>query len=95
MIRHVAVLKFKAGVSAAQIESLRGALLKIRVPGMLSIVCGGDLRLKSANHDFAVVADFDSIAAYHAFDVDEAHNRFRREHSEPLVETAAVAQLEI
>ena len=86
MIRNVALMRLKEGVSAEQVDALTGALLAMKIKGMLELSAGRDLGLREGNFDYAVVADFEDEAGYRAYDLDAEHNRIRRELVAPIVE---------
>ncbi len=86
MIRNVAVMRLKAGVSQEKVDALTETLLGMRIKGMLSLSAGRDLGLREGNLDYVVVSDFEDEAAYRVYDEDPEHNRIRRELVAPIVE---------
>ncbi len=82
-VRNVTLIGARPEAAPATIAELAAALRALRVDGMDWIQVEPDLGLREGNADLAVVADFDSIEAYHRYDQDEEHNRIRRELAGP------------
>ena len=86
MIRNVTLIKWKPGTSREQVQAVTEAMKRLRIEGMRELTMGDDARLRDGNMDSAVVADFDSVEAYRAYDSDAEHNRIRRELVAPIVD---------
>ncbi len=97
MLRHVVVLRWKPGTTAAQLAALVRAIatLPAQIPGIRAYRFGADARLSSGNFDFAIVADFDDEAGFRAYVSHPAHQRFIAEHTRPLAADRAAVQFRI
>ena len=75
MLRHVVLLKFKEGCSAAQVQAVVDGMnaLPGQVPQLLSFHHGKDAGLSGGEYDYGVVADFASEADYAAYLAHPAH----------------------
>ncbi len=97
MIRHVSQLTWLPGASddagAAVFEAL--AALPGAVPEIRGYRFGPDLALDPDNADFAIVADFDSMEGYHAYQDHPAHRAVLTERIRPILATRAAAQYEL
>jgi hypothetical protein len=56
---------------------------------------GTDLGLRPGNLDLALVADFESVEAFTAYDQDEEHGRIRRDLVAPVTDRIERCQFEI
>ena len=91
MIRNVVVGVVRPGVPTEQVEAALQALRDYRLdgvpPGVGGIVAGQDLGLREGNASYCLTVDFPDEAAYRAYDLDEEHNRIRRELFAPISES--------
>jgi hypothetical protein len=88
MIRNVVVGRVKPGVSPEQIEQALQALRDLRVDGVeLRMHAGLDLGLREGNASYVLTVDLDDEAAYRVYDLDDEHNRIRRELFAPISES--------
>ncbi len=94
MIRNIVVGKLRPGVEQAQIEPGLAAIAALAPAGLLDVRVGVDQRLRDTTWDFAITSDFADVAAYRAYDVDEEHNRIRRDLIAPLCEQITRVQIE-
>jgi hypothetical protein len=62
--------------------------------GLVSYYCGPNAGHTAGAADFAVVAAFEDVAAWHAYDTADEHNRIRAEIFGPYVATRTVIQFE-
>jgi quinol monooxygenase YgiN len=69
MLRHVAMFRWKDGVSDEQKVSARDALaaLKQEVPSVVEYRVGFDIRRNSNNWDMVLVADFEDVAGLESY----------------------------
>ena len=97
MLRHVVLLRWKPGTSAAQLEALERAIatLPAQIPEIRSYRFGADAALTAGNFDFAIVADFADEAGFRSYASHPAHLRFIAEHTRPLVAERAAVQFRI
>lgn len=85
MIRNVVVGRLLPDVPAEQVEAAMQALRDLRVDGVeLRMVSGTDLGLRDGNASYAITVDLDDEDAYRVYDLDEEHNRIRREIFAPI-----------
>ena len=94
-IRNVTLIGARPEAARASIAELAAALRALTVEGMDWIDVEPDLGLREGNADLAVVADFNSIEAYHRYDQDEEHNRIRRELAGPITAWISRVQFRI
>jgi hypothetical protein len=62
--------------------------------GLVSYHCGPNAGHTPGAADFAVSAVFEDVAAWHAYDTADEHNRIRAEIFGPYVGTRSVIQFE-
>ncbi len=95
MIRNIVVGKLRPGLDQADIEPGLAAIAALTPDGVISVILGVDQRLRDTTWDFAITSDFVDVAAYQAYDLDEEHNRIRRELIAPLCEQIVRVQIEV
>lgn len=96
MITHVAVFTWIPGVTDEQVAAVEAGLgtLPGRIPTLTSYRFGRDAALSAGNGDFAVVATFDDVDGWRAYDTDAEHSRIRTELIKPLIAQRAAIQFE-
>jgi stress responsive alpha/beta barrel protein len=92
MIRNVVMGRVRPDVSPETIEAALAAIVALDPPGCLDLKVGVDAGLREGNWSFSIVGDFADEAAYRAYDLDEEHNRIRRELFAPISEEIARIQ---
>lgn len=95
MIRNVVVGKLREGVALAEVQPGLDAIAALESAGRLACRVGTDLRLRDQPWDFAITNDWVDEASYRTYDVDEEHNRIRRELFAPLCEQIVRVQFEV
>jgi|1186.fasta_scaffold275017_2 hypothetical protein len=95
MIRNVLVGKLRPGVSPEDIETALDAIMALAPPGCLDMKVGLDAGLREGNWDFTVTADFADVDAYRAYDLDDEHNRIRRELFAPISDELVRIQIDV
>lgn len=96
MIRNVVLGRVRDGVSAEQVETALQALRDLRVEGVeLTVVAGQDLGLRPGTMSYAITVDLVDEDAYRAYDLDEEHNRIRRELFAPISSAIERAQFRL
>jgi hypothetical protein len=97
MIRHIALFRFTPGTTSAQIDELDAGLRSLpdRVSAIEAFRCGADLSLTDGSWDYAIVADFADVEAYHAYQVDPEHVETVMSVVQPVVAEAARVQYAI
>jgi hypothetical protein len=96
VITHVAAFTWREGVTDDQIAAVEAGLatLPARIPSLASYRFGRDAGLSAGNADFAVVASFDDVDGWRAYDTDPEHSRIRAEIIKPLIAQRAALQFE-
>ena len=93
MIRNVVVGTVRDGVGTDEVERALQSIRDLRVEGVeLRLVAGQDLGLRDGNASYVITADLDSEEAYRIYDVDEEHNRLRREYFAPI--SASISRIQ-
>jgi hypothetical protein len=95
MVRYVALIKLKAGVSQEKVDEWIAATERLSIQGMRSLKFYRDLGLREGNKDYAVVADFDDEDGYRRYDTDFEHARIRQELAVHLIETIDCCQFRV
>lgn len=97
MIRHVVLFTWTENATgeqkaevAARLNTLPGIVSQIR-----SYAVGPDAGINAGNHEFAVVADFDSVDDYLAYRDHPAHLAIIAEHIKPILASRAAVQYEV
>ena len=79
MICNVVMGKLKPGLEQPAVQPALDAILALTPPGLIGCRAGTDLRLREGSWDWAISSSFVDEASYRAYDLDEEHNRIRRE----------------
>ena len=95
MIRNVVLGRLRPDADPALLEAGLAAIAALRTDGMLEIRAGRDAGLRDGTWDYAITGDFADAEAYRRYDVDEEHNRLRREHFGPVSAEIARLQFEL
>ncbi len=94
MIRNVVMGRLREGVAHEQVQPALDAIAALHPAGLLDLRIGRDLRLRAESWDFAITSDFVDEAAYRAYDVEDEHNRIRRELFAPICEQIVRVQID-
>ena len=86
MIRNVVVGRVRAEVPRDRVEEALTAIRALRPQGGLDLRAGADAGLRPGNWSFSITADFVDEDAYRRYDLDEEHNRIRRDLFGPILE---------
>jgi len=86
MIRNVVVGRVRPDVPRAQVEAALAAIVALDPPGCLDLRAGVDAGLREGNWSFSITADFADEESYRRYDLEEEHNRVRRELFAPICE---------
>lgn len=94
MITHVAVFTWAEGTTAERVAEITAALhtLPGRIPSIRRYTVGPDAGLAAGNGDYAVVATFDDVDGWRAYDADEEHNRIKAELIKPHLASRSAVQ---
>lgn len=84
MIRNVVVGRLTPGAGREDAEKALAAIVALELEGCLDIKVGVDAGLREGNWDFSITADFADVESYRRYDLDEEHNRIRRELFAPI-----------
>lgn len=78
MLRHIVMLTFKPEASAEERAAVRSAVEAFAetVPEVRSLLCGDNIGSGPNHHDFAMVADFDDLAAFRRYTAHPAHQAY-------------------
>ncbi len=96
MIRNVVVGRVRPDVPVEQVEAALQALRDLRVDGVqLHLVAGRDLGLRAGNASYSITVDLVDDDAYRVYDLDEEHNRIRREMFAPISEVIERVQFRV
>ncbi|WP_433368572.1 Dabb family protein [Streptosporangium sp. CA-115845] len=97
MFRHVVLFTWTQEATdeqrarvATELGRLPGAITEIR-----SYTLGTDAGVNPGNHQFAVVADFDSVDDYLVYRDHPLHQAVIAEHIKPIVASRAAIQFEL
>ncbi len=77
MIRNVVLIKLREHADPDAIAEIQKGFRGLDCPGTVSYTLGNDIGAREGAWSFAIVADFESLAAYRAYDLDVEHNRLR------------------
>ena len=84
-----------AAADSAQLDQALTALAALTFPGLVAVYVGRDLGLREGGWSFAITSDWADAAAYRVYDLDDEHNRLRRELFAPICEQIARVQFAI
>jgi Stress responsive A/B Barrel Domain len=94
VFRHVVLLRWKEGVTQDQKDAFEGALAQLpsKIDVLRAYHVGPDAGLAEGNHEFAIVAEFETAEDYPAYRDHPAHEAFKEQHLFPLVAERAAVQ---
>ena len=102
MIRNVVLGRLREAADAEQraadttlLDAALAEIAALALPGRLDVHVGRDAGLREGGWDFAIVSDWRDADAYRCYDLDEEHNRIRREGFAPVCSEIARVQLEV
>jgi hypothetical protein len=75
MLKHVVFIKFKEGITEAEISDLEKGLraLPAKIPEIKGFQFGRDVVRSERSYDFALVSDFDNLEAMKRYQVHPDH----------------------
>jgi len=75
MLKHVVFMKFKEGITEAEISSLEKGLgaLPAKIPEIKGFQFGRDVVHSERSYDFALVSDFENMEAMKRYQVHPDH----------------------
>jgi len=94
MFRHVVLLAWTDEATSEQKAEVAAQLSKLPgvIPEIRQYVIGADAGVNQGNHDFAVVADFDSAEDYVVYRDHPAHQEIIATHIRPILGARAAVQ---
>jgi hypothetical protein len=95
MIRNVVLMRLNPGTDLHAVEPGLKAITELDPPGMVDCKVGTDLRLRDGAWDAAITIDFVDEASYREYDLEDEHNRIRRELFGPYCAEIARVQFAI
>ena len=92
MLRHIVLLTFKPEATEAERDAFREAVAAFRdnIPELRELTFGDNLGKGPNHHDFAVVADFDDMAAFRSFVESPAHQAYVAGPAKAVLKLAAI-----
>jgi hypothetical protein len=96
MFRHVAMFRWKDGVTPEQIAAVAEGLFPLPavIPEIRSFRFGPDAGLAEHNFDYAVTADFDDVEGFRAYRDHPDHRAVAREVIGPILADRAAVQFD-
>ena len=95
MIRNIVVGRLRRDAPPEAVEEALQALLGLRPDGLIEMRAGRDAGLRAGNWSYAITADFVDADAYRRYDLEEEHNRIRRELFDPISESIVRIQFAV
>jgi hypothetical protein len=95
MLRHVATFTWNDTATPAALDEIVAALLALpgQIPELRAYHLGPDAGLDDGNADFAIVADFDDVAGWRAYQANPRHQAARA-LMRPIIASRAAVQYE-
>lgn len=92
MFRHIVLVKWKAGATEAERQSMRTAIeqLPAQVPEIIAACIGLDVGRGVNNYDMATVFDFEDQAAFKRYIVSAAHQAYVQGPAKAVAQLAVV-----
>ncbi len=92
MIRHIVLLTFKPEATAEDRQAVRDAVEAFAqdIPDIRALTCGENIGSGPNHHDFAVVADFDDLAAFRRYIDSDAHRDYVAGPAQAVAKLAAI-----
>ena len=95
MFRNLVLGRLHPDADRARLTAAFRALEALGLEGTLEVRAGFDAGLREGGWDYAITGDFADVEAYRRYDLDDEHNRLRREEFGPLSSEIARVQLEL
>ncbi|MEU8383150.1 Dabb family protein [Streptosporangium sp. NPDC048865] len=97
MFRHVVLFTWKEEATEEQRARVATELAKLpeAITEIRSYTLGSDAGVNPGNHEFAVVADFDSVDDFIVYRDHPLHQAAIADHIRPIVASRAAAQFEV
>ena len=97
MLRHIVLFRFKPDTSQAARTAMADGLAELpsRIPQIRAWSQGRNVVQSDRNYDFALVADFDSLADMKIYQAHRDHQAVVAELILPVVESLVVADFDL
>ena len=97
MIIHAVIFTWKAQVSSEQVEAFQTAFDRMapRVPDIVAVQHGPDLRLREGNGDYAVMVTFADEQGWHNYQGHAAHKAFLKDYVTPMQASRVAIQITV
>lgn len=94
MFRHVVLFTWAEEATDEQRATVATELGRLPgvIPEIRAYTLGADAAVNPGNHEFAVVADFDTVEDYLAYRDHPAHQAVIAEHIKPILASRAAVQ---
>ena len=92
MLRHIVLVTFKPEATAEERAGMRAVIEAFRdqIPELRALTCGDNLGKGPNHHDFAIVADFDDMAAFRRYIESPAHQAYVAGPAKLVAKIAAI-----
>jgi len=91
MLRHIVLVTYKSDASEETRAAHRAAVRRFAdIPEVRSLACGVNVGSGPNHHDFAMVADFDDLAAFRRYLEGPAHKAYVGSHAGCVDRLAAI-----
>jgi len=96
MIKHIVVMTVRPGIPEPQVEAMLAALnrLPVEVPGVKNWSLGKNFCADYPDNHYAIVCEFEDVAALELYLHHPYHNRIRKEHTHPALESRSITDYE-
>lgn len=97
MLQHVVALTWNDDVPPNHHETVTKVLREMvtHIPSVRDYKCGPDLGVSApTNADYLIVATFDDVEGWRAYDESALHNEVRVTYFKPYIATRAAIQIE-
>jgi hypothetical protein len=94
-VRYVVSFTFREDVTAEQIAAMTDGLTGLpgQIPEIRDYRFGSDLAINDGNHQYAVVADFDSVEEYVVYRDHPAHLAVINQRIRPIITSRVAVQI--
>jgi quinol monooxygenase YgiN len=92
MLRHIVLVTFRPEASEEEREAMKSAVRGFAeaVPEVRAMTCGDNVGKGPNHHDFAMVADFDDMAAFRRYIESPAHQAYVAGPGKAVAKLAAI-----
>lgn len=96
MIKHIVIMKVRSSVAPSQVEAMLAALNRLpqEAPGVKNWSLGKNLNPDYPDNHYALVCEFDNLAALDLYMKHPYHMGIRKEHTHPTLESRSIVDYE-